>query len=104
MPKPYATCTTEHGLSLQGPCPASAGVGSEDVVTDLVIYLSIKVDEQTSDGGEHTIIDNSLYLSVPPEVALDDATKVYLMAAAEHLVKRALVEMRTTYKPEEATP
>lgn len=74
------------------------------MVKDLSFWVSVKVDESEDDEGdgpESVIFVKRVYLSLPPDMALDPDTFTFLRKTATNMLEDALKEVRATYKPEE---
>lgn len=67
---------------------------------DLTIHINVMVEENNLNGPRHEIFEETVYLAVSPEVALDDATRQYLVATTKSLVQSALAQIQKEYRPD----
>lgn len=70
---------------------------------DLSFWVSVKVDESEESGPESVLFDKRVYLSLPPDLALNPETFVFLRRTATTMLEEALKEVQTSYQPEVET-
>lgn len=68
---------------------------------DLSFWVSVKVDESEEDSPESVLFDKRVYLSLPPDLALNPETFAFLRQTATNMLEEALKEVRASYQPEE---
>lgn len=70
---------------------------------NLSFWVSVKVDESEENSPESVLFDKRVYLSLPPDLALNPETFVFLRRTATSMLEEALKEVRASYQPEEVT-
>lgn len=70
---------------------------------DLSFWVSVKVDESEEDGPESVLFEKRVYLSLPPDLALNPDTFSFLRKTVTVMLEEALKEVRASYQPEVET-